>query len=283
MVATSDSPVPAWFIAGLSMAILRPYNEEKVKRTEESVFAEVGIAHAYSSFLSTLFTVSLCNSLFKNALPPPNFALLDSAYALKLVNEVSPHVNAPLARVARNRGVDEDAYTQLIAAVTDKLESKIDGSLILDADFVPGQSAQVQNSSAEGPVVKSAFAALLGDQEDDEDDQDDDRSTPSPVIVQSAQSPIALPNTPKGKALEKQTKQKEADDELELLAAMIEGVPDNGKAFEPAKGAVKETKTKKQPAFPTASLPKPVKSSSKGKGGGGGDGGKAGSKKMYFD
>jgi hypothetical protein len=38
-------------------------------------------------------------------------------------------------------------------------------------------------------------------------------------------------------------------------------------------------------AFPTASLPKPVKSSSKGKGGGGGDGGKEGGKgrKMYFD
>jgi hypothetical protein len=35
MVATSDSPVPSWFIAGLSMAILRPFNEEKVKRTEE--------------------------------------------------------------------------------------------------------------------------------------------------------------------------------------------------------------------------------------------------------
>ena len=35
MVATSDSPVPAWFIAGLSMAMLRPFNEEKVKRTEE--------------------------------------------------------------------------------------------------------------------------------------------------------------------------------------------------------------------------------------------------------
>ena len=35
MVATSDSPVPSWFIAGLSMAMLRPFNEEKVKRTEE--------------------------------------------------------------------------------------------------------------------------------------------------------------------------------------------------------------------------------------------------------
>jgi hypothetical protein len=35
MVATSDSPVPAWFVAGLSMAMLRPFNEEKVKRTEE--------------------------------------------------------------------------------------------------------------------------------------------------------------------------------------------------------------------------------------------------------
>ena len=131
-------------------------------------------------------------------------------------------------------------------------------------------------------------------------------------------------------ALEKQTRQKEADDELALLAAMIEGappsvspsrlvhapliflllphvagVPDQGQAFEPAKGAAKD-KTKKQPgeehatrgcvcaarsltccvaAFPTASLPKPVKSSAKGKGGGGGDGGKEGGKgrKMYFD
>ncbi len=71
--------------------------------------------------------------------------------------------------------------------------------------------------------------------------------------------------------LEKQTRQKEADDELALLAAMIEGappsvspsrlvhapliflllppvagVPDQGQAFEPAKGAAKE-KTKKQP------------------------------------
>jgi hypothetical protein len=38
-------------------------------------------------------------------------------------------------------------------------------------------------------------------------------------------------------------------------------------------------------AFPTASLPKPVKSTAKGKGGGGGDGGKEGGKgrKMYFD
>jgi hypothetical protein len=37
MVATTDadSPVPAWFIAGLTMAVLRPFNEEKVKRTEE--------------------------------------------------------------------------------------------------------------------------------------------------------------------------------------------------------------------------------------------------------
>jgi len=66
---------------------------------------------------------------------------------------------------------------------------------------------------------------------------------------------------------------------------MIEGVPDSGQAFEPAKGAVKEGRAKKQPAFPTASLPKPVKSSAKGKGGGGGDGGKEGGKgrKMYFD
>jgi hypothetical protein len=117
MVATSDSDsrAPAWFIAGLTMAVLRPFNEEKVKRTEEvrvrfishmtsscnvwrvlcpfshivqSVFTEVGIAHAYSSFLCSLYTVSLCNSLFKNALPPANVALLDSAYALKLINEV---------------------------------------------------------------------------------------------------------------------------------------------------------------------------------------------------
>ncbi len=37
MVATTDadSPVPAWFIAGLTMAVLRPFNEEKVRRTEE--------------------------------------------------------------------------------------------------------------------------------------------------------------------------------------------------------------------------------------------------------
>jgi hypothetical protein len=100
----------------------------------QSVFSEVGIAHAYSSFLCTLYTVGLCNSLFKNALPPANVCLLDSAYALKLINEVhnifepgnhaltslqvSPHVGAPLARVARNRGVDEDAYTQVRARVT---------------------------------------------------------------------------------------------------------------------------------------------------------------------
>ncbi len=88
----------------------------------------------------------------------------------------------------------------------------------------------------------------------------------------------------------------------------VAGVPDSGQAFEPAKGAVKEGRAKKQPgscsaffklnalasvlsvtphfaAFPTASLPKPVKSSAKGKGGGGGDGGKEGGKgrKMYFD
>jgi hypothetical protein len=103
MIATSDSPVPSWFIAGLSMALLRPFNEEKVKRTEEvstcdspqsssntsqSVFGEVGIAHAYSNFLCTLYTTGLCNSLFKNALPPANLALIDSAYALKLINEV---------------------------------------------------------------------------------------------------------------------------------------------------------------------------------------------------
>jgi hypothetical protein len=37
MVATTDadSPVPAWFIAGMTMAVMRPFNEEKVKRTEE--------------------------------------------------------------------------------------------------------------------------------------------------------------------------------------------------------------------------------------------------------
>jgi hypothetical protein len=35
MIATADTPAPAWFIAGLSMAMLRPFNEEKVKRTEE--------------------------------------------------------------------------------------------------------------------------------------------------------------------------------------------------------------------------------------------------------
>ena len=60
----------------------------------QSVFSEVGIAHAYSSFLCTLYTTSLCNSLFKNALPPANFALLDSAYALKLINEVFPPATA---------------------------------------------------------------------------------------------------------------------------------------------------------------------------------------------
>jgi hypothetical protein len=59
-----------------------------VSRFAQSVFSEVGIAHAYSSFLCTLYTVSLCNSLFKNALPAANVALLDSAYALKLINEV---------------------------------------------------------------------------------------------------------------------------------------------------------------------------------------------------
>ena len=103
-----------------------------VSRFAQSVFSEVGIAHAYSSFLCTLYTVGLCNSLFKNTLPPANATLLDSAYALKLINEVrtiftramcavkslrtlqvSPHVGAPLARVARNRGVDEDAYLQV--------------------------------------------------------------------------------------------------------------------------------------------------------------------------
>ena len=37
MVATTDadSPVPAWFIAGLTMAVMRPFKEGKVKRTEE--------------------------------------------------------------------------------------------------------------------------------------------------------------------------------------------------------------------------------------------------------
>jgi hypothetical protein len=93
-----------------------------------------------------------------------------------------------------------------------------------------------------------------------------------------------------------------------LPHARPSGVPDNGQAFEPAKGSAKDSKAKKQPgalrhramraiaarlnsvtrrfsAFPTASLPKPVKSSAKGKGGGGGDGGKEGGKgrKMYFD
>jgi hypothetical protein len=80
--------------------------------------------------------------------------------------------------------------------------------LILDADFVPGQSAQVQNSSAEGPVVKSAFAALLGDQEDDEDDEDDDRwrsraafshalhskFSPGALLRQSSYSQPSLPS-----------------------------------------------------------------------------------------
>jgi hypothetical protein len=80
------------------------------------------------------------------------------------------------------------------------------------------------------------------------------------------------------------------------------GVPDNGQAFEPVKAAAKESKAKPgeshaararavgcagggrdacAAAFPTASLPKPVKSSgAKGKsgGGGGGDGGKKGGK-----
>ena len=35
MIATAATPAPAWVIAGLSMAMVRPFNEEKVKRTEE--------------------------------------------------------------------------------------------------------------------------------------------------------------------------------------------------------------------------------------------------------
>jgi hypothetical protein len=50
---------------------------------------------------------------------------------------------------------------------------QIDGSLILDAEFVPGQQQQQQLSASEGPVVKSAFAALLPDAEDDEEEEDD--------------------------------------------------------------------------------------------------------------
>ncbi len=127
--------------------------------------------------------------------------------------QVSPHVNAPLARVARNRGVSEDAYMKVDFCLScftfcsylliflfgaahrfrDQWTRRqgadccslmdcgtwvnllqIHGSLILDAEFVLGQQQQQQQQGAsEGPVVKSAFAALLHDAEDDEDEDDD--------------------------------------------------------------------------------------------------------------
>jgi hypothetical protein len=48
--------------------------------------------------------------------------------------------------------------------------------LILDTDFVPGQQQQ-QQSTTEGPVVKSAFAALLDDVEMDEEGEEEGESS----------------------------------------------------------------------------------------------------------
>jgi hypothetical protein len=50
---------------------------------------------------------------------------------------------------------------------------QIDGSLILDAEFVPGQQQQQQQSTSEGPTVKSAFAALIHDDEEEEEEEED--------------------------------------------------------------------------------------------------------------
>ena len=53
---------------------------------------------------------------------------------------------------------------------------QIDGSLILDADFVPGQQQQQQQGAVDASAGKSAFAALLHDaeEEEEEDEEEDD-------------------------------------------------------------------------------------------------------------
>ena len=147
MVATSDSPVPAWFIAGLSMAMLRPFNEEKVKRTEE-----VRVQVFHDALRSTVTLAAVCfqrsqscaclqqlpvhavhhqylqQSVQERAaaselraarqrLRPQadqrGFPARHCSVFVLILHQVSPHVNAPLARVARNRGVSEDSYTQV--------------------------------------------------------------------------------------------------------------------------------------------------------------------------
>ena len=64
MVATSDpdSRAPAWFIAGLTMAVLRPFNEEKVKRTEEVrlSFCSHAIMQRVTRVLSFLTRCAVC-------------------------------------------------------------------------------------------------------------------------------------------------------------------------------------------------------------------------------
>ena len=60
----------------------------------------------------------------------------------------------------------------LLACVT---FAQIDGSLILDAEFVPGQQQQQQQGASEGPIVKSAFAVLLHDAEEEEEEDEEEQ------------------------------------------------------------------------------------------------------------
>ncbi len=60
----------------------------------------------------------------------------------------------------------------LLSELLDLTCVQIDGSLVLDSDFVPGQQQQ-QQSAGEAPVVKSAFAALIDDEEEEEEEEED--------------------------------------------------------------------------------------------------------------
>ena len=60
---------------------------------------------------------------------------------------------------------------------------QIDGSLILDADFVPGQQQQQQQGAVDASAGKSAFAALLHDAEEEEEEDEDDDNRCSFFIV----------------------------------------------------------------------------------------------------
>jgi hypothetical protein len=127
--------------------MLRPFNEEKVKRTEE---VRVQVHHDALRSTVTLAAVCFQRSQYCACLQQLPVHAVHHQYLQQSVQEraaaselraarqrlrpqadqrglparhcsvfvlilhqVSPHVNAPLARVARNRGVSEDSYTQV--------------------------------------------------------------------------------------------------------------------------------------------------------------------------